>query len=134
MEILSQRSWRKNKKLTQAAKLLALGKLIIQSEESAPKEQEVDEALAAFGLVAEGPVVIDEPFYLWPECEETFWFWRSIQTQWHKNMNGRLDRLDYPAIDLVMKWEGIPKKKQKELTGYIRSMEIAVLNQLATQG
>lgn len=124
----------KNKKLTQAAKLLALGQLITTRPEDESQEKEVDEALAAFGLVAEGPTVQNEPFHLWPECEQVFRFWRGIQTQWHKDFNGRLARLDFQAVDLVMKWEGIPKKQQKELTDYLRAMEIAVLNALANQG
>lgn len=49
-------------------------------------------------------------------------------------MNNQRLRLDYPAVDLVMKWDGIPKKQQKELTGYIRAMEVAALNAQAEQG
>lgn len=118
----------------EAARLLALGKLRFPSEEEKPPEQEVDEALAAFGLVADAPVIRDELFYLWPECLEAFRFWRGIQTQWHRDMENRRVRLDFQAVDLVMKWEGIPKKQQKELTGYIRAMEVAALNAQVEQG
>jgi hypothetical protein len=106
----------------------------LESETDQSPEEAVNEALAAFGLVAEGPVLREEKFYLWPECLPVFNFWLGIQTQWHRDMNGQRLRLDYPAIDLVMKWEGVPKKQQKELTSYLRAMEVAALNAQAEQG
>lgn len=113
---------------------MALGKLITVKQDDECEEKERDEALAAFGLVAEGPTVHYDTYYLWPECEEIFQFWCSLQRQWHRDINGRIVRLDYHAIDLAMKWECIPKKQQKELTRYIRAMGEAVLTALANQG
>lgn len=128
MAQLLKRSRRKNKKLVEAAKLRASGLLRIPSSDEPEPDKKIDEALAALGLVIETEEEIEETFALWPECCETFFFWLKIQTQWVRDMNGNPERLDYQAVDVVMKWEGIPAKKRKELSNEIRAMEISILN------
>ena len=96
-------------------------------------EKKYDEALAVLGLRLETEEEIEDTFALWPECVETFNFWLKIQTQWVKDFNGRQEGLNYPAIDIVMNWERIPKKRRQALSNELRAMEIAVINQSREQ-
>lgn len=130
---LPQRSWRKSKKLVEAAKLYATGKLRIPSEDDPDPAKKYDEALAVLGLCLESEEEIEDTFALWPECVETFNFWLKIQTQWVKDFNGRYEGLNYPAIDIVMNWECIPKKRRQTLSNELRAMEIAVINETREQ-
>jgi len=102
--------------------------LRIPSQDEPEPEQKIDEALAAIGLYREIQTDIEETFALWPDCVETFNFWLKIQTQWKRDLNGRYAGLSYPAVNIVMDWEGIPKKQRKALSNEIRAMEIAVIN------
>lgn len=133
MAKLSKRSRCKSKKLTVAAKLYASGKLRIPHPDDPEPAKKYDEALAALGLYLEAEEEIEETFALWNECVDTFNFWLKIQTQWVKDLNGRQEGLNYPAIDVVMNWEGIPKKRRQALSNELRAMEIAVINQSREQ-
>lgn len=129
MEQLPQRSRRKNKKLAQAAKLLALGKLRFPSTEEKEPETQVNEALAALGLVmsSEAAPSRDETFALWPENEESFEFWRKLRTQWVIDVFGNRS-LNYSAVESVMNMTSVPKKKRPQLFEEIRVMEMTEIN------
>lgn len=133
MAKLSAGSWGQSKKLAEAAKLYASGKLRIPHPDEPEPAKKYDEALAALGLYLETEEEIEETFVLWPDCVDTFNFWLKIQTQWVKDSNGREEGLNYPAIDVVMNWECIPKKRRKALSNELRAMEIAVINQSREQ-
>lgn len=129
MDKLSERSWRESKKLAEAAKLFAAGKLRIPGDDEAAPQAKIEEGLAAFGLCLETPEInLEDTFVLWPDCLETFQFWIKIQTQWIRDLKGNIQGLNYPAVDVVMNWEQIPLHHRQDLSNDIRAMEIAVIN------
>lgn len=115
---------------------MARGQLVIEgSEESAEEsEQEINEAFAAFGLVADGQLDLDsETFALWPENLPTFNLWQQIQTQWRVGGVGNPTGLDYAGIEAYMRLSGIRKKDQANFLPGIQAMERATLNEWANQ-
>jgi hypothetical protein len=93
-------------------------------------EDAVAEAFAAFGLVADKPLSIDEDFYLWPENEPVFWLWIAVQTQWRIG-DGVRHALDYPGVKVVMQMRGMKKREQGSIFSLIQMMEIECLNEWA---
>lgn len=126
---------RKRKKLAEAAALMALGQLRFPQadQEELTPEDEVTQALAAFGLQAEQPLVIEETFALWPECLPTFQFWQSLQTQWTQHPMGGLSHLNYLGVQVCMDMAGIKKRDRKTLFSELQAMERAVLKAIAKQ-
>lgn len=121
--------WRERKKLAEAARLLACGQLIFEQSERKP-EEEIDEALAAWGLVRDesSKLQLDDTFALWPECLEIFLIWQSIQTQWRSGMGGATG-LDYAGVQAYMALRGIANKKRPELFSALQVMETATLKE-----
>lgn len=102
-------------------------------QEHAQPEAEVNEALAFFGLVAEGPVLPRlEPFYLWPENLEAWDLFMAVQTQWRGSGMAR-EGLDYAGVDIVMgqrrKWRLHRRRRLAE----VQVMERACLTVWAEQ-
>lgn len=120
----------------EAARLMARGTLRLSGVDRDRKrdEQEIDEALAAFGLRAEEPVEIEapqeigEPFYLWPECAETFFLWRAVQTQWVKDMGVRIG-LNYEGIEAFFRMHMIRGTRRQEIFQGFQAMELAALSE-----
>lgn len=100
----------------------------------APAELEhVDDALAAIGLYVEGGVELNEDeYWLWPENEEAFGFWLSVQTQWNVGMAGAIG-LNYPGVETCLRMRGLKKKAQQNLFLLIQMMERACLEEWARQ-
>lgn len=87
----------------------------------------MEKALAAFGLVAEAPLDLDEEFHLWPENEEVFWLWMACQTQWFYS-EGRRRGLQYSGVMVVMEAHQIPRKKRNQYFCLVQAMEQTCLN------
>lgn len=92
----------------------------------------MDEALAAFGLVADpgesGGAPPDDKCYLWPCNVPTFMLWQQVQTQWRIGMDGR-SGLDYTAVNSCMR--EVLRIKPKDHTAMFRgvqAMEFAALD------
>lgn len=83
----------------EAARLMACGDLHGE-EDAAADLAEVDEALAAFGLVADwsarGAPLVDT-FCLWPENLPALNLFNDVQTQWKVGPLGPTG-LDYPGV------------------------------------
>lgn len=61
--------------------------------------EELDQALAAFGLQREGPPprAADAEFHLWPEHLDALRLWIGVQTQWRHGFDGPTG-LDYAGV------------------------------------
>jgi hypothetical protein len=117
---------RPGKKLEQVARFDALG----QIEWEDAREQDdaaVDEALAAFGLVAVRTVEKFEPLYLWPENIPSWELFRGVSTQWVIGPGG-LVGLNYQGVEVVMRKRCIKRSDESRLFSDIQVMERATLN------
>lgn len=106
---------------------MACGQLHIEQDQDGAQHTEVDEALAAWGLVATEPMELEETFALWPENLPTFNFWQVIQTQWRTSGTGYPTGLDYDGVLACMSMRGIRKKDQAEMFAGLQAMEQATL-------
>lgn len=101
-------------------------------DEPAPIE-DLDDALATFGLVRDGAVDEDTgEAYLWPENREAWGLWLVMQTQWRVGMGGATG-LDYAAMQATLGLTGVKKKQWPEMFQLIRAMEIATLDEWGKQ-
>ena len=133
---------REGKKLTLVARLWALGQIHSPEQDDADTPVTVSQgntadALAAWGLVAEGPLPAPQAsskvYYLWPENLLVYRLWRACQTQWKDGMGGRTG-LDYTGVEIVMHRRfGLRGKKGDEPFALLQAMEIAALNGWASQ-
>jgi hypothetical protein len=109
--------------------LLARGQLELPSAEEPVASDEIAEAMAKLGIYCESELVIDEDeFWLWPESEEIFQLWLSLQTQWVIGPVGPAG-LHYPGVESYMRMSGIRRNQQPRLLGFIQSMEQAALEE-----
>lgn len=106
----------------EAARLWARGQLQTHdphpnsSRTAASADSEVDEALALFGLVREGDMGAPElpnEFYLWPEHEQSYVLWLSVQTQWRESWGGRTG-LCYEGVRAAPAFIGIKGRRKRE--------------------
>lgn len=114
---------------------MARGQLYWSNAVDAPASNPVADAMAALGIYCEddADVVIDEDeFWLWPENDEAFWLWVSIQTQWVVGMAGRFG-LNYSGVEACMRMRGVRKNRQHQFFVLIQMMENAALEEWATQ-
>jgi hypothetical protein len=112
---------------------MARGQLQLHGNAEPEPSDTVDEALAAFGLCCEEPVLVEEDeYWLWPENEDAFWFWVSIQTQWQVGMERRVG-LNYAGVEAGMRMSGIRAKDRPRLYRLIQAMEHAALDEWATR-
>lgn len=107
---------------------MACGQLRIKPEDDA-RQTEVDEALAAVGLVATAQLDIEETFSLWPENLPTFLLWQSVQTQWRTGGMGSATGLDYGGVQACMDLRGIRKKDRAQMFESLQAMENATLTE-----
>lgn len=110
---------------------MALGQL--QGSDQADEDRdEVDEALAAFGLVAdrsqESPR--HDEFYLWPENLAALLLFNEVQTQWQIGPLGPTG-LNYPGVRASPAFERIAPVLREEVLDGACVMERAYLAALA---
>ncbi|MGY8903204.1 MAG: DUF1799 domain-containing protein [Burkholderiales bacterium] len=117
------------KKLAQAARLLARGDLLNEQEaKQHASNQELDTALAAFGLFAEGPAASPAAlptFSLWPENLPLWQFWMQLQSQWRVGLQGP-EGLDYAGVWSVLNNTVRPRQRRRYFSA-IQAMEFASL-------
>lgn len=102
-------------------------------DEAGKAERHVNEALAAFGLVAvDDQVLQQDEYWLWPENEEAFALWIGLQTQWNVGMAGAVG-LNYPGVETCMRMRDIACKKRAELFAMVQLMEQACLEEWAAK-
>jgi hypothetical protein len=102
-------------------------------EQPAPEEH-LDQAFAAFGLVLAPDTQLDleEDFFLWPENVAAFNLWLEVQTQWHTD-NGVRTGLNYPGVDICIRYMAAPKKEKPWYFAAIKAMERAALDEWSRQ-
>lgn len=123
-ERLRQGSQRQSKKLAQVARCQALGQ-ILDEEAERQEVAQVDEALAAFGLVPERQVEPVEPLYLWPENVATWNLFQSLDTQWVDGPTG--PGLNFGSLKIVMRFWRIRRCDEQDVFGEIKAMERATV-------
>lgn len=107
-----------------------------------PEDEHAHEALAAFGLHAEGPLSYrkdDAPgeFYLWPEHLQAFRIFDDCSTQWRSSMEAR-EGLDYHGVEIVMRQHsgrrsGFRWKDHTRLLREVQAMESGALSAWADE-
>jgi len=101
------------------------------SEEVEADAAHISDGLAAFGLVAEGPLVDRvEPFYLWPECLDALTLFNSVQTQWRIGPMGPVG-LDYLGVRASPAFRRLPRARREDVFEEVCVMEAAYLAELA---
>lgn len=95
--------------------------------------EHANDALAALGLQVDGDLVTQQDeYWLWPENDEAFGFWLSIQTQWNAGMGGATG-LNYPGVEVCLRLRGLRKKVRQHMFLLIQMMERACLEEWARQ-
>lgn len=90
-----------------------------------------DDALAAFGLVAEGePDEDDQALELWPETETPLLIFSALLTQWRMGPTGAVG-LDYAVLPVVERRLGITRQQSREAFEGLRVMEREALAWIA---
>ena len=113
-------------------RLLARGQIEFGHDEPAEHDH-VNDALAAFGLSAEGGIALNEDeYWLWPENYEPFNMWLAVQTQWSAGMGGATG-LNYPGVETCMRLRGLKKKAREHTFLLIQMMERACLEEWSRQ-
>jgi len=113
-------------------RLLARGQIEF-GDKGREEQSHADDALAMLGLTVDGSAEPDEEeFWLWPESEEAFDLWLSIQTQWSVGMGGATG-LNYPGVEACMRLRGLKKKSRQKLFLPIQMMERVCLEEWARQ-
>jgi hypothetical protein len=79
-------------------------------------------------LVVDGPVLVDEEFYLWPENLPAFNIWMAIQTQWMVS-EGYRTGLNYPGVETYLNICQVPKRDRLALFQKLQAMEGAALSE-----
>ncbi|MDD5028905.1 MAG: DUF1799 domain-containing protein [Rhodoferax sp.] len=123
------------KKLAQAARLWASGKLVKPDEAHDDGPTELDAAFAAWGLRPDSTPATRawRNFYLWPCNESTWWLWHRLQTQWRIGIHGR-EGLDYNGVTAYLR--DVARIKPRELDSTfscLQAMERAALDEWAKQ-
>lgn len=98
------------------------------------QRQELEQALASFGLLApdEGGDDAGGELWLWPENRAAWDLWQCIQTQWRVGMGGATG-LDYAGVQSAMQLIGVARKDRADLFALVRAMEGATLDEWAKQ-
>ncbi len=91
----------------------------------------MEDDLAAFGLVAEGPVVADDSVEIWPENWVAVQTFVQLSTQWRLSPGGELVGLDYAAIPPVLELTCVAAADRPDVFAALRVMEQAALKEFA---
>jgi hypothetical protein len=110
---------------------MARGQLRIGHDDDTQAEDALADAMAAFGLVAEAPIELDEEFYLWPENEEVFWLWMAVQTQWDV-ADGVRYKLNYTGVEVVARAWRIGRREWGGIFSLLQVMERSCLDEWAS--
>lgn len=123
------------KKLTEAARLLARGELDVTTDHDAEPHDDVDQALAAFGLrLADDAPQRERVFYLWPENLRAFNAWMRVQTQWRVGGMGTPTGLDYAGVEACIRMARLaPPRRVRSLLAELQVMERSTLATWAEQ-
>lgn len=131
---LHRRQRRQVGKLTELARLLALGEFVADpAHEPDPDDAEQDDLLALAGIRRAGPSRAQQrwdaaqPFYLWPEHLDALLLWHEVGTQWLQGPAG-LTGLSYPGVQAELqqrRWG--PARRRERLWGQLKTMERAAL-------
>lgn len=114
--------------------MLARGELdtTASGDDLAP-EQDLDAALAAFGLELHGAAAArDEVFHLWPEHVPALGLWGAVQTQWRQGFGGPTG-LDYAGVRASPAFCSLPRRRRERVFGELCIMERATLAEWAEQ-
>lgn len=87
-------------------------------QDAEAEREEVDAALAAFGLYLDTGDAPQAPreWHLWPECLPAFELFLGVQTQWVVGMGGPVG-LSYPGIESCLRLYGIkPAERRQRFT------------------
>lgn len=123
------------KKLREAARLLARGELTTGPHHDAPPtedpDDETDEALAAFGLVAvdqAGRASREQQlFHLWPEHQEVLGVFLACRTQWRSGFSGAVG-LDYAGVEALVRMRRlVPRARMPEVIAELQVLEAETL-------
>lgn len=119
------------KKLTEAARLLARGQLLISSEDEPEQstQDDVEQAFAAFGLRPECSLDLEESYELWPENVESFKVWLAVQSQWHIVPGRGKTGLNYPGVEVCMRRHGLRGDRLNTMFSDVQRMEFAALSE-----
>lgn len=105
---------------------MALGQVHDEVQEQR-EEEEVDDALAAFGFFAVRPAAEFEDLYLWPENLACWQLFQAVATQWNVGPSGPIG-LNYLAVEMVRKHRGFKNKEwSSSVFEEIQAMELATL-------
>lgn len=121
------------KKLTEAARLLARRELYIPGQEDDEQNDQVDEALAAFGLVADrsgAAQPADDEFALWPEALPVFNLFQACSTQWRHGPMGPTG-FDYMGIRCSPAFRRLARDQRESVFEDLCIMERAWLDAVA---
>lgn len=111
---------------------MARGQIEFEGTQRAEAEH-TNDGLAAMGLqMVEDLEPQQDEYWLWPENEEAFGFWLSIQTQWSAGMGGATG-LNYPGVEVCLRLRGLKKKARQHMFLLTQMMERACLEEWARQ-
>lgn len=122
---------RERKKLEEVARAFARGDLRTGAEHDEDRRH-VDEAMAVFGLVADGPVLAPpQEIYLWPENVESWALFLACQTQWRGGMER--EGLDYDGVHRVIDQRRAWFTRRRQRFADVQVLERAVLEEWRVQ-
>lgn len=111
---------------------MACGQLVFDDDDEIDREEVIDQAFAAFGIIPEEKVKAKlEEFFLWPDNYETFRVWLRLRTQWNHDFSGRRIGLNYASVEQVLRWEKIVGVKKAQMIDdflVMEAAEITILN------
>lgn len=87
--------------------------------------------MAAIGLTRTD-IADQETVEVWPDNWLALRVFQSMRTQWRVGMSGPTG-LDYTALPIVMKLEGVSKRDLQDIFDCVRIMEGAALNLIHSQ-
>ena len=103
---------------------MARGDLQMAGEAEAERD-EVDSALAAFGLyLDEGSAELKEPreWHLWPDCLPAFELFLAAQTQMVVTMGGPVG-LSYPGVESLLRLRGLSATDRRQRFAELQHIE-----------
>jgi len=111
---------------------MARGQIEFEGANRAEVEH-TNDGLAAMGLqLVDDLEAQQDEYWLWPENDEAFGFWLSVQTQWNASMGGATG-LNYPGVETCLRLRGLKKKARQHLFLLTQMMERACLEEWAQQ-
>lgn len=110
---------------------MARGDLRIPEAGEPEPSASITQAAAQWGFRVEAPatVVWEDEIFLWPENEDVFDLWKSVQSQWVRE-DGRIRRLYYPGVKICLDmWRGIKPRQRPAVWHLLQEMEFAALDE-----